>query len=479
MTLRPEDSDGLPQPRRSWAILTIALAISMTVLDGAIANIALPTIGRELQASPASTIWVVNAYQLAVTILLLPLASLGELVGFRRVYWVGLAIFTLASLSCALSDALPMLTLSRIVQGVGGAGVMSVNGALVRYVYPRAMLGRGIGINAVTVALSAALAPTVAAAILAVAPWQWLFAVNVPMGIVALAAARALPQTPGAQRRFDALSAVLNALCFGLLITAIDGAGHGESGLAVAGEFAAALAAGVALVLRQLPQTSPLLPVDLLRIPLFRLSIATSIATFVAQMLSFTALPFYLQDKLGRGQVETGLLMTAWPLATAVLAPIAGGLADRYRAGLLGGIGLAVFALGLALLALLPASPSDPDIVWRMAVCGAGFGLFQSPNNRAILGSAPQDRSGGASGMLGTARLLGQSLGAALMALLFGLTADHATEVALLAASGFALLAMAVSLLRLLGGGERQGEVAGHQLSVVSDQPANKRLTEH
>jgi DHA2 family multidrug resistance protein-like MFS transporter len=313
------------------------------------------------------------------------------------------------------------------------------------------MLGRGIGINAVVVACSAALGPTVAAAILAVAPWPWLFAVNVPVGIVALVAARALPRAPGARRRFDVASALLNALFFGLHIAAIDGAGHGEEALLVALEALAALFAGALLVLRQLPQTAPLLPVDLLRIPLFALSIATSVASFVGQMLAYTLLPFYLQDALGRSQVETGLLMTPWPLATAVVAPLSGRLADRYPAGLLGGIGLAIFALGLGALALMPALPSVVDIGWRMVICGVGFGIFQSPNNRAIIDAAPRERSGGASGMLGTARLLGQTVGAALAALMLGLFAGQATTVGLALASGFAVIAAAVSLLRLVG----------------------------
>ncbi|MGO8917087.1 MAG: MFS transporter [Stellaceae bacterium] len=450
MSMRGDETDGLPRRRRLWAILTVALAIAMSVIDGAIANIALPTIARELQASPAGSIWVVNAYQLAVTILLLPLASLGEIWGFRRIYVAGLAIFTVASLCCALSDSLLTLTLARILQGIGAAGIMSVNGALVRFIYPRRMLGRGIGINAVVVAVSAAIGPTVAAAILAVASWEWLFAINVPVGLVALVAARALPLTPPAKRRFDTPSALLNALFFGLLITAIDGVGHGQGALLVGGEAVAALVAGAALVLRQLPQTSPLLPVDLLRLPVFALSIATSVASFTAQMLAYVALPFFLQDTLGRDQVETGLLMTPWPLATAVVAPLAGRLADRYPAGMLGGLGLAGFAAGLAALALLPAHPGTGDIIWRMALCGAGFGLFQTPNNRAILGSAPRERSGGASGMLGTARLLGQTVGAALMALIFGLAAEHATGIALFVAAGFAAVAAAVSCLRLI-----------------------------
>jgi MFS transporter, DHA2 family, multidrug resistance protein len=445
-------SDGLPQPQRNWAMLAIGLAIMMAVLDGAIANVALPTIARDLRADPADSVWVVNAYQLVITMLMLPLASLGEIVGYRRIYRIGLAVFTLASLACALSDSLVVLTLARVAQGVGAAGVMSVNAALVRFIYPRSQLGRGIGTIALVVASSAAVGPTVAAGILSVASWPWLFAVNVPLGVATLVAARALPRTPRAVRRFDFLSALLNALFFGLLIIAIDSLGHGGRALTVLVAFAGAAAAGVALVLRQLPQAAPLLPVDLLRIPIFALSITTSVCSFAAQMLAYVAIPFYFQDVLGRDAVTTGLLMTPWPMATAVMAPIAGRLADRYSAGILGMLGLVAFAAGLALLALLPASPGVADIVWRMALCGAGFGMFQSPNNRAIVTSAPPERSGGASGMLGTARLLGQTTGAALVALMFSLAGAQATYWALGAAASIALVAAAVSSTRILPG---------------------------
>jgi DHA2 family multidrug resistance protein-like MFS transporter len=167
-------------------------------------------------------------------------------------------------------------------------------------------------------------------------------------------------------------------------------------------------------------------------------------------MMAYVSLPFFMQHSLGRSAVETGLLMTPWPLMTAVAAPIAGRLADRHSAGLLGGIGLVVFATGIILLALLPSDPTSANIAWRMAVCGGGFGLFQSPNNRAIINAAPRERSGGASGMLGTARLLGQTVGAALVALIFGLSGDVATIVALAVAAGIALVAATVSCLRLV-----------------------------
>ena len=427
---------------------TVALAITVAVLDSSIANVALPTIAGDMAASPATAIWIVNAYQLAIVMTLLPLASLGDIYEYRRVYRVGLAMFTAASLACALSHNIIELTAARVFQGLGAAGIMSVNMALVRFIYPRAQLGRAIGINAVTVSVSAALGPTLASLILSVASWQWLFAINVPIGIIALLAVGSLPVTPRGKHRFDIVGALLSAATFALIIAPIDGAGHHENLVLVAIEAAAAFVVGGVMVWRESHRAWPLLPVDLLRGRLFSLSIATSVCSFVAQMMAYVALPFYLQTQLGRSAVETGLLMTPWPLMTAVMAPISGRLADRYPAGILGGIGLVVFGCGIALLALLSAHPGTADIAWRMAICGAGFGLFQSPNNRAIINAAPQNRSGGASGMIGTARLLGQTVGAALVALIFGLAAG--TVAALSIAAGIALVAALVSSVRLV-----------------------------
>lgn len=444
--------DGVPLPQRYGAILTIVLGLTMAVLDGAIANVALPTIASDLNASPASSIWIVNAYQIAIVIALLPLSFLGDMVGYRRIYKIGLVVFTLTSLACALSRSLEMLTLARVAQGLGGAALMSVNTALIRLIYPRRFLGRGMGINSFVVAVSSAAGPTIAAAILSMASWQWLFLINVPLGIISLLLAmRYLPANTGKSKvtRFDLPSAIMNALTFGLLITALSGFAQGQSGELVLAEVAAMLVVGFFFVRRQLKMPVPLLPVDLLRIPLFSLSICTSICSFCAQMLALVSLPFFMQSMLGRSEVETGLLLTPWPLATMVMAPLSGYLIEKFHAGLLGAIGLLVMASGLFGLALLPAAPADLDIIWRMALCGAGFGLFQSPNNHTIVSSAPAHRSGGASGMLGTARLLGQSTGAALVALLFNLQGNSGTHTALLLAGTLAVVAAIVSGLRV------------------------------
>jgi DHA2 family multidrug resistance protein-like MFS transporter len=445
--IAPED--GLPNPQRMLAFATLAMAVAMAVLDGAIVNVALPTMARELTISNAASVWIVNAFQLAVTVSLLPLAALGDSLGYRRVYWPGLALFTAASFACAVAPTFPALTIVRAVQGVGAAGIMSVNIALVRFIYPSSRLGRGVGAIALVVAVSSAGSPTVAAAILSVASWRWLFLVNVPIGLVALVmAARNLPATPTTERRLDLLSVVLNALTFGLLIAGINGLGDTRRLRLAVAEIAAATAIGALFVGRQLKLPAPLLPLDLLSRPVFALSLATSIASFAAQSLALVALPFYFEDTLGRSETATGLLMTPWPLATALIAPVAGRLADRFAPGLLGGAGLIVMAAGLALVALQGSDPGVVSLVLRLAVCGLGFGFFQSPNNRLIIGSAPPHRSGGASGLQSSGRLIGQSVGAAIMAIAFGLSPREATSIALWTAAGLALAGACVSGLR-------------------------------
>jgi MFS transporter, DHA2 family, multidrug resistance protein len=442
--------DGLHGRRFISAVATIVIAVGISALDTSIANTALPTIAMDVNASAADSVWVVNAYQLALVVSLLPFASLGEIIGYRRVYVWGVAVFTLASLACAVSWSLPTLTAARVIQGFGASGIMSVNTALIRFIYPSRSLGRGVGNNALVVAVSTAIGPTVAAGLLSVGSWQWLFAVNVPLGLIAFVLAwRVLPDTKRAAHRFDFGSAALNAMTFGFLIFAIGEAAHSASAVVSGSVLAAALVSGLLLIWRQLGLPAPMLPVDLYRRPMFALSSLTALCSFAAQGLAFVALPFYFQTVLGLSAVQTGLLLTPWPVMTGIMAPIAGPLSDRYPPAILGGVGLAVLCLGLALIAGLPNHPGTFGLVWRMMICGAGFGFFQSPNLKAIMSSAPPDRSGGASGIVATSRLVGQALGAALVALCFGISIQHGPTLALALGAAFAGVGCAVSFSRL------------------------------
>ncbi|HEX7927565.1 MAG TPA: MFS transporter, partial [bacterium] len=300
--------DGLHGSRRLLAFLPIACAIGMATLDSAIANTALPTMAVSLNATPAASVWVVNAYQVAIVVSLLPFSALGETFGYRRVYTAGLAVFTVASLLCALSTSMSLLVAARVLQGLGASGIMSVNAALVRFIFPAREFGRGVGYNAFTVATTSALGPTVASAILAIAPWPWLFAVNVPLGVVAFTLGWfSLPKTPESPHAFDLPSAGLSAAAFGLLVLAISEAGHLASMQLVIVAAAGAIGFGWLLMRRQAGMPAPIFLVDLFRRPLFTLSALTAIGCFAAQGLAYVALPFYMQHALGRTQVETGL----------------------------------------------------------------------------------------------------------------------------------------------------------------------------
>ncbi|CCH05869.1 MFS transporter [Achromobacter xylosoxidans] len=448
-TIHPA-GQGLPASERLGALLAVMLAVCMASLDTAIANTALPTIARDLRASDAGSIWVISGYQLAMVAGLLPAAALGEILGHRRVYMVGIVVFTLASLACGLAPTLPVLVAARILQGLGAAGVMSVNAALLRFIYPAPVLGRGMGLNAMVVGLSFAAGPTAASTILLLGSWHWLFLVNVPIGLLAMVLGlRGLPPTTRAPHVFDGLAAALCALTLGLFVLGSNELAHGAPWQRVTLEWGLAAASLWLLMRRQAGHPAPILAVDLLRRPLFALSAATAVCAFAAQALAFVSLPFLFQTVLGYTQVHTGFLITPWPVVVAFMAPIAGRLSDRYPAGMLGGVGLALLALGMASLALLPAAPSAWDISWRMALCGAGFGFFQSPNLRAIMTSAPPSRAGGASGMIGTVRLLGQASGAALVAACFNVSSTHGAVMALWLGGLCAALASLTSFARL------------------------------
>jgi MFS transporter, DHA2 family, multidrug resistance protein len=428
----------------------------MASLDTAIANIALPAIAANLHVSPADVIWVVNVYQIALVATLLPLGALGEIVGHERIYLGGLLLFTLASLACACAWSLPSLLVARALQGLGASGIMAVNSALVRFVYPNRLLGRGYGHNALVVATAFTLGPTIASGILAIGSWPWLFAVNIPFGLIAMGIGlKTLPATPRAVHAFDFLGALLASCSLGLFIIGVGSAAHKASPGIVSLELAAAILFGWVLTRRHADHPAPMLPIDLFRRPVFALSAATAVCSFAVQGLAFVSLPFYFEDILLRTQVETGFFMTPWPLVVAFMAPIGGRLSDRYPVGILGGIGLVLLGLGMTLLALLPASPGVANIVWRMAICGVGFGLFQTPNMKALMSSAPPGRSGGASSIVATARLIGQTIGAALAALCFTLAGREGATVALALGAGFAAVGSVMSFLRLLAPPQR------------------------
>ena len=435
------------------AFLAILVTNMMGVLDGTIMNVALPFFSHEFQVEPSDTIWIVNGYQLVITMTLLAFSALGDVYGYRKIFLGGISLFSASSFLCACSTSLGMLVTARMLQGIGAACTMSVNTALIRLIFPPIRLGRVMALNSVLVAASAASGPTISGMILSFAHWHWLFLLNVPLGIGACFLGwKWLPENPlsDVEHQFDKVSALANAFLFGMIFYTMEGFSQSSSSLLLAIQFLIIFCGSIWYIRRLKGQPTPILPVDLLKIPIFRLSILSSIASLTAQMLAMVSIPFFMQNQLGYSAVEIGLLLTPWPLATILSAPLAGRLIEKVHPGILGSLGMCVLSTGLFLLYLLPSVPEKWDICWRMAICGLGFGMFQIPNNVTIAVSGPLHRSGGASGMLGTARLLGQTLGTSLVALLFKwFTEEEGAPICLLMAALFAILAAIFSAMRL------------------------------
>lgn len=441
-----------PDGMRWMALLSLLLAVFLGSLDQSIANTALPAIAAALQRTPAESVWVIHAYQLAVVAVLLPLASLGDRWGARKVFLLGVALFNVAALASACATQLEWLAFFRAVQGVGAAGVMSVNLALIQRIFPPEKLGRGAGMNALIVGLGYSLGPTVASLLLAVLPWPWLFGLQAPLGLVGWwLARRHLPRTEVARTDapYDRGLAVLSAVCFASLVFTLSAIAQQKGVVVVVGAVLLMLASGGWLLHRQRGHAAPVLPVDLMRRPLFRLSVFTSFSSFTTQGLAFVALPFFFQQQLGRPPVETGMLMSVWALVVALMAPVAGTLSDRYPPAILGGVGLGLLSLGMAGLGATGPEASFAAMALSMAFCGVGFGLFQSPNLRAIMASAPPHRTSGASGMVALARLTGQASGAALVALCFNLFGPLGARRAVMLGAVTAGLGALLSLARL------------------------------
>lgn len=443
----PPAADGLPMPRRLLAVIAVSFGTALVVVDGTIATVALPTIARDLGVDASAAVLIVTVYQLVLVMSLLPLSALGDRIGLRRLYQIGLVVFTAATVPCFFARSLPFLLVVRAAQGFGAAATLSVGSALVRAIYPATRLGRGLGINGVVVSISSAIAPALGGLVLSVAPWPWVFAAAVPFGIVSLLLGRALPSTPRLREPYDLAGALMSAATFGLVIAGLESGVHGDSPVVAAAILIAGLVIGTVFVRHELEQDRPILPVDLLARPVLALSTAGALTAFMAASTVLIGLPFRL-EQAGFAPSAIGAMIVPWPLTIMVVAPAAGALSDRVPAGLLGGIGMGLSITGLVALAFLPDAPGYWDVAWRMSLAGAGFGLFLSPNARLIIGSAPRDRAASVGGLIATTRLTGQTLGATLAALL--LAGGLATgRVSPLIAAGLAAVAGVCSIARL------------------------------
>jgi EmrB/QacA subfamily drug resistance transporter len=401
-------------PRKYQILAVVMLGSMLGPIDGSIVNVILPTITHSFGATMAVAEWVPMVYLLTVAGLVLLFGRLGDIVGYRRVFLIGLLGFAAASALCATSPTIHALVAFRALQGIAASMMMAVPLAILTGTFPPTQRGQALGLYAISISVGLAIGPSLGGLLTAVFGWQAAFLINIPIGLTAFVfALRVLPEVGGRPGRVDAAGALLTLAAlatFLLFVTHVqqDGLTAFTSSL-----LAAALIAGALFVRTELRTSEPLLPLHLFRDPDLSCGALASLLNFMSQFVVVFLTPFFLQRVLGAGPGRVGLIMTAFPLAVLCVAPFAGALSDRIgtvKPAVAGG-GLA--ALACVLMTTVPAHADAEQVAWRLAVFGLGAGLFGSPNNSAVMGSVPREHLGVASSLLGTMRTVGMVLGVA------------------------------------------------------------------
>ncbi|MFI5040434.1 MAG: MFS transporter [Acidimicrobiales bacterium] len=403
---------------RKWLILTsVSLGSLMATLDGSIVNIALPAIQNDFGIDLTTVEWVVVAYLLVIGCLLLSVGRLGEVLTFKRVYLVGFAVFTLASVCCGASPNVAWLVGFRVVQGVGAAMIMAMGPAIVARTFAANERGRALGLNAISISIGLSLGPALGGVLTQVGSWRAIFLINAPIGLLAIAwAAHVLPaETPGKGQTFDVKGAALSgASLFALLLAFSDGQQWGWTSPATISLLIAFVVLGAAFIVVERGSLEPLIDLTLFRIRPFSAGLASVVAAFAGLFTATFLLPFLLEVGRGFSPIEAGLLLTPVPITMALVAPFSGAASDRFGPRILASSGMAIMTVALLSFTRLPVDFALPDLIWRLVLLGVGQGLFMSPNSSAVLGSVPRLRVGTASGVLAQMRINGQALGIAL-----------------------------------------------------------------
>lgn len=411
MSSLPQPTTPLTAPR--YRVLgAVMLGGVMGPIDASIVNVILPTMAGYFGAPIATAQWVPLIYLLTISSLLLFYGRLGDILGYRRVYLAGLICFVVTSGLCGLAPTIHWLIASRAVQGIGAGMMMSVPFAILTAVFQPHERGRALGINAISISAGLALGPTLGGLLTALWSWRLVFLINIPIGIAALIwSLRVIPELKGKPGRMDlagALSAFVCLFSFLFFINRLQNTGLGlTSGLALA----AAVAAGGVFLHVEKRVAQPMVDLMLFRIRNFALGTASSLLNFSSQYILVFLTPFFLQRVGHYAPDRIGLLMTCFPLTVMAVAPFSGNLSDRLGTRGLAVAGAAICSAGLVAMALLPVNASALDVGWRLSLFGLGTGMFQSPNNSAVMGSSPRPHLGIASGILGTARNAGMAIG--------------------------------------------------------------------
>jgi EmrB/QacA subfamily drug resistance transporter len=462
-----------------WVTFAIvAVGVFMATLDSSVVNVSLPAIAHHFGVPLGAAVeWIVMAYLVSVAALLLSVGRLADLVGRKTIWLTGLGIFTVASLACGAAPSLTTLIIARALQGIGGACLMAISPAMLTSAFPPEQRGRAIGLNAVTVGLGISSGPTLGGLITEHSSFRYIFLLNLPIGILGwIAAYVLLPREPRPERasvHFDVLGAVYLAIALASLTAGVS-LGHelGWTRVLPLCLLGLVVLSALAFALHERRHPHPVVDFGLFRQRTFASACVSLLLSFIASFSLSVMLPFYFEQLRGWGSAVTGLMLTPYPLTLALIGPVSGSLADRFGTRWLAAFGMVILSGGLCALAGLGADNSKLDIIVRVLIAGVGQALFQSPNNSALMGSAPKPRQGLASGMLATGRVVGQSLSVAMSGAIFaGLggaeagrllrsgAADsqlpalqqvflHSQNVTFLSLAGVALLAAAAALGR-------------------------------
>lgn len=402
---------------RKWSVMAaVSMGIFLATIDGSIVNIALPILVRDLNTSFATVQWVVLAYLLTIATLLLSVGRLADIRGKKTIYLTGFAVFTLGSMLCGAAPTVAWLIGLRVLQAMGAAMILALGPAIITEAFPSHERGRALGISGTVVSIGIIAGPTLGGALLGVLSWHWIFFVNVPVGVIGLWMVwRYVPMLkPRGQQRFDFLGAITLLIGLLALLTALTlGQEQGFAAPVVLALFAGFVLFLIAFIVVELRMPEPMVDLQLFRNRLFTVNLLTGLMTFVAIAGVFILLPFYLQELRGFSVQKAGYLLAVIPVALGVMAPISGSLSDRWGARLITLVGLVMLVAGYLGMSTLDANTSLMGYVLRLLPVGIGMGMFQSPNNSAILGTVPRARLGVASGLLALARTLGQTVGIA------------------------------------------------------------------